>query len=253
MFSNFSGAYRRFIGENGFEQMIRHLGIALLAGALLGCGPSVPEDERGGRTEALQTPASAEPQGHDAHQPTGDEEHDGDAIQNAVTPDEHADHDRGDDAAANRQGGHQTAAAEGHAGHDAASAAARGERQTAVAGHAGHEATPPAPMERQAIPGHARHSPGGADPAERQPAARHDAHQAVSAADSTQAEADARQEQIGGRPTDAPDEAVRKLLQLVQSLITDPAVQARIETDPALRELWSRPEVRAWIQGEGHD
>jgi hypothetical protein len=43
-----------------------------------------------------------------------------------------------------------------------------------------------------------------------------------------------------------------KLLELVRSLTADPAVQRRIEADPALRELWSEPGVRQRIQPAAH-
>lgn len=39
-----------------------------------------------------------------------------------------------------------------------------------------------------------------------------------------------------------------KLLELVRGLITDPAVQDRIQTDPELRDLWSEPGVRQRAQ-----
>lgn len=39
-----------------------------------------------------------------------------------------------------------------------------------------------------------------------------------------------------------------KLLELVRTLILDPAVQRRIQSDPELRDLWSELGVRQRIQ-----
>jgi hypothetical protein len=40
------------------------------------------------------------------------------------------------------------------------------------------------------------------------------------------------------------------LLELVRVLAEDPAVQRRIQAEPALRDLWSEPGVRDRIQPE---
>jgi hypothetical protein len=42
-----------------------------------------------------------------------------------------------------------------------------------------------------------------------------------------------------------------KLLELVRGLIDDPAVRARIQADPMLRDLWHEPGVRRHIQPDG--
>ena len=48
----------------------------------------------------------------------------------------------------------------------------------------------------------------------------------------------------------APDSATAKLILLARELVRDSVVQRRIEEDPALREAWERPEVRAVVTGE---
>jgi hypothetical protein len=48
-------------------------------------------------------------------------------------------------------------------------------------------------------------------------------------------------------PTPAADEGTEKLLRLGRELVRDSVVQRRIQQDPALREAWSDPEVRAIV------
>jgi hypothetical protein len=48
----------------------------------------------------------------------------------------------------------------------------------------------------------------------------------------------------------APDmiAGMAKVMELVRALVSDPAVQRRIEAEPELRALWSEPDVRRRIQ-----